>query len=97
VRGDHVPKVFYSKAVNWTGGDWKPLEIPPETPPRSQLEANQLLITDLVDAIDNRREPQAGGRCGRWTIEMAHSLYESQRTGGRVRLPMSKREHPLLA
>ena len=95
VRADHVPKIFVSNAVHWTEAPWKPLEIPSGTPPQSQLEANQLLVSDLVEAMDHQREPQSGGRGARWAIEMAHALYASQESGGRVRFPMERREHPL--
>jgi len=95
IRAAHVPAVFVKDSVKWTDAAWKRLEIPEGTPPRSELEANQLLLDDLVAAIENRREPEAGGRTARWTIEMAHALYASQRSGGRVRLPLEKRGHPL--
>ncbi len=49
-----------------------------------------------IDAIEKDREPQAGGRTARWPIEMVMAVYASQRSGGRVRLPLEKREHPLL-
>jgi predicted dehydrogenase len=95
VRAAHVPAVYHLDSVVWTDAAWKPLAMLENTPPRSQLEANQLLVTDLLEAIENDREPQAGGRTARWTIEMAMALYASQRTGRRVSFPLKRREHPL--
>ncbi len=97
VRAAHVPAVWVNASVNWTEGPWKRLEIPAGTPPASEPEANRLLAADLLEAIEKDREPVSGGRNARWTIEMAHALYASHRTGRRVSFPLTVREHPLLA
>jgi predicted dehydrogenase len=96
IKTAHVPELWVSGAHPQKDPQWRRLEPPAGTKPGNELEANQLLIDDLLDAIEQRREPQSGGRTARWTIEMAHGLYASQRSGGRVRLPLEKREHPLL-
>ncbi len=95
IRASHTPDVLYTTSVSWTGGDWKQFPIPPGTLPRDALEANHLLLRDLVEAIEHNREPAAGGRTARWTIEMAMAVYESHLTGKRVSFPLQKREHPL--
>jgi len=97
IRTGHVPELWVSGAHPQKDPAWRRLEPPAGTKPADEREANQLLIDDLLDAIEQRREPQASGRTARWTIEMAHGLYASQRAGGRVRLPLEKREHPLIA
>jgi len=61
-------------------------------PPR---DANVPLVADLLEAIEQDRPPRASGVEARWTIEMAMALYESERTGARVRLPLADRGHPL--
>ncbi|MCP5110989.1 MAG: hypothetical protein GY953_09160, partial [bacterium] len=95
IRASHIPEIYYTETITWTNAAWKPLPIPAGTLPRTNLEANHLLVRDLVDAIEQNREPAAGGRAARWTIEMAMALYESELTGKRVALPLINREHPL--
>ncbi len=95
VRAAHVPEVFYTESVSWTGAEWKPFPIPPGTLPRTVLEAVQLLVGDLVESIEHDREPAAGGRTARWTIEMAMAMYESQISGRPVKFPLEYRENPL--
>ena len=56
---------------------------------------NQLAITDLIDAIENDREPISSGRAAVAALEMILGAYESQITGKRVAFPMEDRSHPL--
>ncbi len=95
IRASHVPEALHTDQVSWTGGEWKPFPLPNQVEPRTPLEANHLLIRDLVDGIEKGREPAAGGRAARWTIEMAMGVYESHRTRGRVEFPLERRDHPL--
>ncbi len=97
IRASHTPEVLYTESVSWTGGEWKRFPIPEGTLPRTVLEANHLLLRDLVEAIEHDREPAAGGRTARWTIEMAMAVYESHLTGRRITFPLERREHPLAA
>lgn len=95
IRAGHVPEVWFGSARPDQDAQWKRLAIPAGVGPKDEPISNHLLVDDLVAAIDERREAKANGRTARWTIEMAHGLYASQRTGGRVKLPLEKREHPL--
>lgn len=95
IRANHVPEIWLCRASRWVGEPWQRLEFPSNLRPKDVNDANHLLVEDLLDAIENGREPHSGGRTARWTIEMAMSLYASQRAGGRVRLPLEKRTHPL--
>ena len=56
---------------------------------------NQLAICDLIDAIENDREPLSSGRGAVAALEMILGAYESQITGKRVAFPMENRTHPL--
>ncbi|MCH8292333.1 Gfo/Idh/MocA family oxidoreductase [Candidatus Poribacteria bacterium] len=58
-------------------------------------EGNKLAIIDLIDAIDNDREPISSGRGAVAALEMILGAYESQITGKRVAFPMENRTHPL--
>jgi predicted dehydrogenase len=97
IRAAHVPEIWLTSSRPDQDPKWVRLLIPESIGPRSQEQANHLLIDDLVAAMESKSEPQAGGRTARWTIEMAHGIYASQRTGGRVKLPLKERLNPLLA
>lgn len=95
IRADMSPTVFLCSSPRWTGAPWTPLTLPGNPPPRDTNEANRALVADLLEAIEQNREPKASGVHARWTIEMAMAVYESQLTGGRVHFPLKNREHPL--
>lgn len=57
--------------------------------------ANALMVADLVRAIERGGKPCCNEEDGRWTIEMVHSVYQAQKSGNRVKLPMRQRTHPL--
>ena len=56
---------------------------------------NQIAIIDLMDAVENDREPISSGRAAVAALEMILGAYESQITGQRVMFPMKNRKHPL--
>ncbi len=97
IRADMSPTVHICRTVKWTDAPWERLVLPGDPPPRDTNEANRGLVADLLEAIEQNREPRASGREARWTIEMALALYESQRMGGRVYFPLRRRDHPLLS
>lgn len=55
---------------------------------------NDLAIVDLIDAVENDREPLSSARDAVAALEMILGAYEAQITGGRVQFPM-QRQHPL--
>ena len=57
--------------------------------------ANMRMVEDLLQAMEQDRQPACSVYDGRWSIEMIVSIYESQRTGARVELPLKDRRHPL--
>ena len=79
----------------WTPEDpahrWEPLEI--ESAPFK--EGNRLAIVDLIEAIEQDRDPISSGRDAAAALEMILGAYESEMTGCRVAFPMSERSHPL--
>lgn len=70
---------------------WEKLELD-NTP---LYTGNQYAIVDMIDAIENNREPISSGRAAIAALEMILGAYESQITGGRVEIPMINRKHPL--
>lgn len=95
IRADMNPEVWVCATPRWTGAPWTQLTLPGNPPPRDTNEANRALVADLLEAIQQKREPKASGREARWTIEMAMALYASQMTGGRVHFPLKNRGNPL--
>ena len=53
------------------------------------------MVADLLQAIEEDREPAVTEIDGRWTTEMISAVYESQLTGARVTFPLQNRSHPL--
>jgi predicted dehydrogenase len=76
----------------------KELSIPfSDSRPEPEKEAlgNQLIVADLLHAIETDTQPKCSARDGRWTIEMIMAAYESQRLNAPVSFPLKERRHPL--
>lgn len=56
---------------------------------------NQLLVRDLLAAVESGAEPMASGHNARAALEMIMAVYESHAAGQRVALPLADRTHPL--
>jgi len=69
-----------------TMGDW--------AAPAQQACADE--VRDLIRAIERDAEPRCSGREGRAALEVAMAIYESERIGGPVRLPLKNKTSPLL-
>jgi len=95
IRAEMEPVVHLCSTPRWTDAPWTRLTLPGDPPPRDTNEANRALVADLLEAIEQDREPKASGRQALWTLEMAMALYESQQSGGRVHFPLRHRAHPL--
>ena len=54
-----------------------------------------LEMINPIDAIDQERQPLCGMYDGRAVIEMIAAVFESQRVGGPVALPLVRRDNPL--
>ena len=81
------------RAVNWAGA-WQPVPPPPAAAFSSRHAANELMVRDLLDAIEKNREPVCGARDGRWAVEMVQGIYQSQISRSRVALPLADRSGP---
>lgn len=60
-----------------------------------RLLLQRLMLRDLMEAIEEGRDPFASGRDGRDCLEMIHATWESHRRRGRVYSPLTERQHPL--
>ncbi len=76
---------------------WQPIEATPpvQLPAEDRQLSNALMVHDLLEAIEQDREPVSSARDGLWSTEMIVSVYESQKRGARVNLPLKDRRHPL--
>ncbi|QDT66869.1 Gfo/Idh/MocA family protein [Calycomorphotria hydatis] len=82
--------------------DWIPISTsgvgkPEERPKEVAAVANHVAaVTDLIDAVDNSREPKCSGADAALTVEMICGVFESHRHGGqRIEFPLKVRENPL--
>jgi predicted dehydrogenase len=58
-------------------------------------QGNVWIVRDLMDAIERDRQPRGSMYDGRAALEMILAVYESQRQGRTVNLPLQNRRHPL--
>jgi predicted dehydrogenase len=68
----------------------EPLEVKDQ-----QAAGNIAGANDLLDAIEQDREPVASIYTGRAAVEMIVAPFESQRTASRVAMPLATRQNPL--
>ncbi|MHC4994206.1 MAG: Gfo/Idh/MocA family protein [Planctomycetota bacterium] len=71
--------------------------MPENQPERvAQVHNHVLAVRDLIDAVDEGREPLCGVRDGALTVEMICAVFESHRQGGKsVRFPLKERGNAL--
>ncbi len=97
--------MFIHKGQHQTPAEaWKSVHLPEEDIDEDgkqrdngsrRLFLQRLMVRDLIEAIEEDRDPFASGRDGRDCLEMIHATWESQRQKGRVYMPLTSREHPL--
>ncbi len=88
--------VFRLISTTWTPekAQWERLPSPPGWQPGLPA-GNVRLVRDLIESIEQDRQPASSGYDGRWALEMILGVYAAHRAGGRVRLPLQDRRHPL--
>ena len=90
-----------SWAPGRTGKNWIPISSngldQKETLKDGGLHAGNILaVRDLIDAVEEDRDPEASIHDARTATEMIVGLFESHRQGGaRVTFPLSNRDNPL--
>jgi predicted dehydrogenase len=98
------PTTNYFGDGSWSpgrsGAKWVPVTTQgidkPETDKNAGLHGgNVAAVKDLIAAIEQDRQPLCGMYDGRGTIEMINAIFESQRVGTPVPLPLKTRENPL--
>jgi UDP-N-acetylglucosamine 3-dehydrogenase len=63
----------------------------------SDLDLVQQGVLDLIDALKTGREPELAGRRALQATELIYATYESSRRRGRVDLPLTIADSPLMA
>jgi predicted dehydrogenase len=95
----YLPRPFAlpDRTYEWEVLHPAPLPEPASTPPgaSAQHAANQVLVRDLLAAVEQGRQPISSGHDARAALEMILAVYESHRRGTRVCLPLAERTHPL--
>lgn len=91
------PLVDAAMNTQWEKIEVPPVPDPPGTPDGApgQHPLNNMVVRDLLAAVDEDREPLCSGHGARWSLEMILAVYEAHRTGERVPLPLADRTHPL--
>lgn len=77
------------------GKGWERVTLPhpvPQVPPQGEQHlSNVAMVEDLMAAAQSGRKTLCSEEDGRWTVEMAASVYQSQLYGRRVNLPLRER------
>jgi predicted dehydrogenase len=100
----YMAPVYYLPSSNWTSArskeDWIEVSsagpgLPEPLEPADNDVGNVVACRDLLQAIEEDRQPEASIYEGRTTVEMTAAVFESQRLGGPVNLPLENRKNPL--
>lgn len=100
LRAGMDPPAWILRADSWAP-DWGPKKaqwerLPlPEGQRTGLAAANARLVADLMESIEQDRQPRSSGYDGRWSLEMIFGVYHSQLSGGRVPLPVKERRNLL--
>ncbi len=98
-----LPPVYFLDDPSWFPGkskaEWKEVTSAgvgkPEPLTAKAGMGNVWIAKDLIDAIENDRQPLGGMYDGRAALEMILAVYESFRLKGPAELPLKNRKHPL--
>lgn len=100
----HLPSAQFLPDPSWSPGrsnaKWQSISSQglgePEPMKDGGLEGGNILaVKDLIEAIENDRQPECNMYEGRATIEMISAVFESHRRGGPVKMPLQTRANPL--
>ena len=76
-------------------GGSKVIEKPEPLEAGKYASRHRLGVEDLLSAIGEQRDPLSSMYEARAAVEMIAAVFESQRQGGPVPLPLATRENPL--
>lgn len=98
------PRPFINPGAEHDQWEWvtapnaQPGDVPGEEVDSTALvqRANRRIVADLLDAIEQDREPAGSGERARAALELIQAIAAAHAAGGRVTLPLQQREHPFL-
>jgi predicted dehydrogenase len=99
-----LPPVYFLEDPSWFPGQskapWKEITSAGVGKPEPLTDGglglgNIWVVKDLIEAIEQDRQPLGGMYDGRAALEMILAIYESHRLQGPVELPLKNRRHPL--
>ena len=101
MRWGLLPQCYVLHDSSWAPGakdiSWQPLPGTSEQPARQASEQRyQNIVSDLLLAIAEDREPAVSLQDGRDTLELIHAVFAAHFAGGRIRIPLQERAHPLM-
>lgn len=100
----HLPEMYFLPDSTWAPGrtkkEWLPVSSagvgrPEPLENRALAGGNLLAVQDLIRAVEQDGLPQASIYEARMATEMVVSVFESQRRGRPVSLPLANRQNPL--
>jgi predicted dehydrogenase len=100
IRMAPIPKLRWFASPNWTEDTntsiWQTLPDEPRVVlPESPVGHYKTIVDDLIEAVDQDREPFTSVQAGRAAHEFIQAVFETLVSGGRVTLPLTNRSHPL--
>ncbi len=103
IRIDNEPIIFVLQDSSWApGGKDAKWELLPDAPPPLPTDNKELTNTmngfataDLLEAIEQNREPGVSMQKARDALEMIMGVYDSYITGQAMKFPLKERVHPL--
>jgi predicted dehydrogenase len=95
LRAGMDPPIWTLRSNTWSPEKVSWERLPSVANVTGQSAANARLVADLMEAIEQDRQPLSSGYNGRWSLEMILAVYHSQRSGARAALPLKERRHPL--
>ncbi len=106
IRPDNLPHAYFRDAPLWRVDKdlpWQPIGpegigagLPSDEADRTAERAGwaRRAAADLVQAIDEDREPASGMYAGQTTVEMTAAVFASALSGERIEWPLVPRSHP---
>ena len=101
-QSGYLRTAYLLKDPSWSpgrsGAKWVPISSNGVGKPETQTaphRANKAAVLDLLDAIENDRQPISSAYHARSATEMIVAVFESHRVGGPVTFPLKNRKNPL--
>ena len=107
IHTGYLPDVHILEDPSWepgrTGSDWRPIssagidkaEPLKKTDRAARGNGNVAIVTDLIESIEQDRQPLGSIYQARAATEMIAAVFESHRLRASVALPLKNRNNPL--